>query len=528
MTNQVVLKYEKLEKIGEGTYGKVYKARNRDTHEIVALKRVRLENDDEGIPSSAFREICLLKELKHKNISHHPYSSRLFDVLLSESRLTIVFEYCDQDLKKYFDSCNGEIDQKTVKLFMYQLLRGLQFCHNHNVLHRDLKPQNLLINDNGELKLADFGLARAYGIPVRQYSAEFRRDGKSSWFEPDCLSTASIKLRNLGLSQPSCFLWVAWELDTVKVLQLNDSSEGRVSRMKFRRNGYIYARNYGSARCHANRLVQQSVYFPLIQVVTLWYRPPDVLLGAKLYTTSIDVWSAGCIFAEMSNAGRPLFPGFDVEDQLQRIFNIKLRNLGLSQPSCFLWVAWELDTVKVLQLNDSSEGRVSRMKFRRNGYIYARNYGSARCHANRLVQQSVYFPLIQVVTLWYRPPDVLLGAKLYTTSIDVWSAGCIFAEMSNAGRPLFPGFDVEDQLQRIFKLLGTPTEVTWPTVTELPDYEPFTVIYPPAMNWHQVVPKLSSRGIDLLQQLVVCNPTDRISADQALHHSYFENMTTHY
>ncbi|CAH8449108.1 unnamed protein product [Schistosoma turkestanicum] len=295
MTNQVVLKYEKLEKIGEGTYGKVYKARNRETHEIVALKRVRLENDDEGIPSSAFREICLLKELKHKNIV------RLFDVLLSESRLTIVFEYCDQDLKKYFDSCNGEIDQNTVKLFMFQLLRGLQFCHSHNVLHRDLKPQNLLINDNGELKLADFGLARAYGIPVRQYSAE-------------------------------------------------------------------------------------------------------------------------------------------------------------------------------------------------------------------------------VVTLWYRPPDVLLGAKLYTTSIDMWSAGCIFAEMSNAGRPLFPGYDVDDQLQRIFKLLGTPTESTWPSVVELPDYEPFTVMHPRTMNWHQVVPKMSLRGRDLLQQLVVCNPADRISADQALKHSYFESI----
>ncbi|TNN11415.1 Cyclin-dependent-like kinase 5 isoform 2 [Schistosoma japonicum] len=295
MTNQVVLKYEKLEKIGEGTYGKVYKARNRETHEIVALKRVRLENDDEGIPSSAFREICLLKELKHKNIV------RLFDVLLSDSRLTIVFEYCDQDLKKYFDNCNGEIDQNTVKLFMFQLLRGLQFCHSHNVLHRDLKPQNLLINDNGELKLADFGLARAYGIPVRQYSAE-------------------------------------------------------------------------------------------------------------------------------------------------------------------------------------------------------------------------------VVTLWYRPPDVLLGAKLYTTSIDMWSAGCIFAEMSNAGRPLFPGYDVEDQLQRIFKLLGTPTESTWPSVVELPDYEPFTVMYPRIMNWHHVVPKMSFRGRDLLQQLVVCNPVDRISADQALKHSYFESI----
>ncbi|NXW09403.1 CDK5 kinase, partial [Fregetta grallaria] len=111
--------------------------------------------------------------------------------------------------------------------FMYQLLKGLAFCHSRNVLHRDLKPQNLLINRNGELKLADFGLARAFGIPVRCYSAE---------------------------------------------------------------------------------------------VVTLWYRPPDVLFGAKLYSTSIDMWSAGCIFAELANAGRPLFPGNDVDDQLKRIF----------------------------------------------------------------------------------------------------------------------------------------------------------------------------------------------------------------
>ncbi|KAL7977911.1 hypothetical protein Chor_010863 [Crotalus horridus] len=214
-------KYEKLEKIGEGTYGTVFKAKNRETHEIVALKRVRLDDDDEGVPSSALREICLLKELKHKNIV------RLHDVLHSDKKLTLVFEFCDQDLKKYFDSCNGDLDAEIVKSFMYQLLKGLGFCHSRNVLHRDLKPQNLLINRNGELKLADFGLARAFGIPVRCYSAE---------------------------------------------------------------------------------------------VVTLWYRPPDVLFGAKLYSTSIDMWSAGCIFAELANAGRPLFPGNDVDDQLKRIF----------------------------------------------------------------------------------------------------------------------------------------------------------------------------------------------------------------
>ena len=142
-------KYEKLEKIGEGTYGTVFKAKNRETGEIVALKRVRLDDDDEGVPSSALREICLLKELKHKNIV------ALYDVLHSERKLTLVFEHCDQvikahatkklssingicvqDLKKYFDSLNGEIDADVVKSLMYQLLRGLNYCHTHNVLHR--------------------------------------------------------------------------------------------------------------------------------------------------------------------------------------------------------------------------------------------------------------------------------------------------------------------------------------------------------------------------------------------------------
>jgi len=287
-------KYEKLEKIGEGTYGTVFKAKNRETQEIVALKRVRLDDDDEGVPSSALREICLLKELKHKNIV------RLHDVLHSDKKLTLVFEHCDQDLKKYFDSLNGEIDPDIVKSFMYQLLRGLEFCHSRNVLHRDLKPQNLLINKSGELKLADFGLARAFGIPVRCYSAE-------------------------------------------------------------------------------------------------------------------------------------------------------------------------------------------------------------------------------VVTLWYRPPDVLFGAKLYNTSIDMWSAGCIFAELANAGRPLFPGSDVDDQLKRIFKLLGTPTEETWPGMTSLPDYKTFP-LYQPTMTLQQVCPKLSSKGRDLLQRLLICNPALRMSAEDAMTHSYFADL----
>lgn len=214
-------KFQKLEKVGEGTYGVVYKAKDKKTGELLALKKIRLEAEDEGIPSTAIREISLLKQLQHPNIV------RLFDVIHTDKKLTLVFEFLDQDLKKYLDACGESgLETCTIKSFLYQLLRGIAYCHEHRVLHRDLKPQNLLINMGGELKLADFGLARAFGIPVRNYTHE---------------------------------------------------------------------------------------------VVTLWYRAPDVLMGSSKYSTSVDMWSVGCIFAEMVN-GRPLFPGSSDADQLIKIF----------------------------------------------------------------------------------------------------------------------------------------------------------------------------------------------------------------
>ncbi|KAJ3351423.1 cyclin-dependent serine/threonine protein kinase [Entophlyctis luteolus] len=102
-------KYQKIEKLGEGTYGIVYKAQNRDTDDIVALKRIRLENEDEGVPCTAIREISLLKELKHPNII------KLYDVIHTEKKLTLVFEHMDSDLKKFMDSCGGDVDSQTTK-----------------------------------------------------------------------------------------------------------------------------------------------------------------------------------------------------------------------------------------------------------------------------------------------------------------------------------------------------------------------------------------------------------------------------
>ncbi|XP_031550565.1 cyclin-dependent kinase 18-like [Actinia tenebrosa] len=213
--------YTKLDKLGEGTYATVFKGKSKITDNLVALKEIRLEHE-EGAPCTAIREVSLLKDLKHANIV------TLHDTVHTHKALTLVFEYLEKDLKQYMDNCGSIMSMNNVRVFLFQLLRGLDYCHKRKVLHRDLKPQNLLINDRGELKLADFGLARAKSVPTKTYSNE---------------------------------------------------------------------------------------------VVTLWYRPPDVLLGSTAYSTQIDMWGVGCIFYEMAT-GRPLFPGSTVEDELHLIFKL--------------------------------------------------------------------------------------------------------------------------------------------------------------------------------------------------------------
>jgi cyclin-dependent kinase len=222
IAEQKLARYQKLAKVGEGTYGLVYKARDVKTGDFVALKRIRLTSEEEGTPSTAVREISILKQLRHPNIVS------LLEVIHTETSLTLVFEYMDQDVKNYLDACGSRaMDTYTTKSFLYQLLLALSYCHANRVLHRDLKPQNLLMNMEGELKLADFGLARGCGIPVKNFTHE---------------------------------------------------------------------------------------------VVTLWYRPPDVLMGNTKYTTSVDIWGVGCIFAEMLT-GQPLFRG-NSKDQLLKIFRV--------------------------------------------------------------------------------------------------------------------------------------------------------------------------------------------------------------
>ena len=262
------------QKVGEGTYGVVYKCIDRTTGQYVALKKVRLETEEDGVPATAIREISLLREVRHPNVVS------LLDVVCQEKKVQLVFEYVDQDLRSFLDAVHrrrehawrhyyvhgpgmyasthtshqsgnpygrvaaqqatpppipplpanrGVLTPAQFKSIVYQLIQGVFACHSRRIVHRDLKPQNILISSDGaRVKVADFGLARAFQVPLYTYTLE---------------------------------------------------------------------------------------------VITLWYRPPEILLGERRYRPAVDMWSLGCIMAELA-LGKVLFSGEAEIHQLFEIFQL--------------------------------------------------------------------------------------------------------------------------------------------------------------------------------------------------------------
>ncbi|XP_012558761.1 cyclin-dependent kinase 10 isoform X1 [Hydra vulgaris] len=154
-----VAEFQKLNRVGEGTYGVVYRAKDSSTGQIVALKRVRMDKEKEGLPISSLREINLLMRIKHKNIV------KLKEVVVGRplEYIFLVMEYCEHDLAGLLDNMLTPFTESQVKCLLIQLLLGTEYLHNNFIIHRDIKMSNLLMTNNGTLKIADFGLARTFG-----------------------------------------------------------------------------------------------------------------------------------------------------------------------------------------------------------------------------------------------------------------------------------------------------------------------------------------------------------------------------
>ena len=272
------------------------RARDKVTGEIVALKKVKMDQEKEGFPITSLREVKVLMNYKH------PYIVDVKEIVVGRNldSIFIVMEYLDHDLKGLMETMKEDTRflQSEVKCLMHQLLSGVAHLHENWIIHRDLKTSNLLYNNKGTLKIADFGLARDYGSPLKPYTS-------------------------------------------------------------------------------------------------------------------------------------------------------------------------------------------------------------------------------MVVTLWYRAPELLLATKTYTAAIDMWSVGCIFAELISK-EPLLPGRSELDQLDKMFKLLGTPNEKIWPGLSDLPNAKKLNFSHQPYNSLRQKFPYITEACYDLLNSMLTYDPKKRITASQALEHNYFK------
>ncbi|KEG10813.1 putative protein kinase [Trypanosoma grayi] len=449
-----------LEKLGEGTYGVVYKAKELATGQIVAFKRMIVSSEDEGVPATAIREVCLLKELRHKNIVC------FHDVLFEPPKMTLIFEYCECDLKKYMERNRGSVIREAPQI-LKQMLLGLRYMHRRSVVHRDLKPENVLININRVGRGANNGS-----------TATVRGDGAPVAI-PQGLSNGANPAHNAGSNRGA-------SVDHNNK-DNNNNDDGRKPADNASGDGsgndgtqlVVKLGDYGLARVE-NIPVKKYSH----DVVSLWYRSPDVIMGSALYGFAVDMWSIGCIFVEMFT-GKPLLSGRTDVDQLVRIFHL------LGTPTPETWPSM-MSYPKVTQMIEAATEFVREQLRTTSAHQQQQDFVAARRPKNvqqEATRHSSNEPNAAGVSAHSSDGDTICNSTINQNNIN-----------NESMDPPRKEYNFRPELQ-----------------------------FPPALGEYLEVSHFRERagddGVDLLRKLLQYEPSHRLTAHEALCHPFLKNVT---
>nr|Q01917.1 RecName: Full=Cyclin-dependent kinase 2 homolog; AltName: Full=Cell division control protein 2 homolog; AltName: Full=cdc2-related kinase 2 [Crithidia fasciculata]CAA78133.1 cdc2 gene homologue [Crithidia fasciculata] len=444
-------RYRHVVKLGEGTYGMVYKGTEIQTGRVVAFKRMVVTSDDEGIPGAAIREICLLKELRHNNVVE------LFEVLFDPPKITMIFELCDCDLKRYMESRPQRLlDANTeMRPILKQIFLGLEYLHGRCVVHRDMKPQNIFVNVRGP----DFAAMTALPSSPQQ-SMRVPHAGGTNGEAGRASANGNEHAPRPTAAEGSVSPWE-------EAANTKDAPNQLI----------IKIGDFGLARVEEIPVKKYSH-----EVVTLWYRSPDVLMSSALYSYPVDIWSMGAIFFEMATS-KVLFSGRNEDEQLLRMFWL------LGSPTKETWPSMMTYTGTMERLERSSRAAAERQDLTVNGDVYVQQQqlqaqqqqpqqGSSPSHSSsrapdlltQLAHKRFYH---SESAMQQRRESASSAANSYRLPVELWF-----------DRPLFKEY-----------MAATRCDVS-----------------------------VSPEGIDLLRRCLMYEPNQRITAAEAVHHPYLERV----
>lgn len=577
--------------LGEGTYGRVEKAIDLQTAAVVAVKKVKASSSSvlqqqrqgaaggNGVSSRALlrqnagavglhfttmRELKVMREVQQQNVMG------VVDMYVEREFICLVMELMEGDLKKLIDS-KTRLSMQHVKCIMQQILRGVHALHERYIIHRDLSPANVFINGKGICKVADFGLSRGFAFPLSSScmpAAGLAATATSSSAAPDPPSTRKIDIGG-GDGAPAEEegrkeeFFKAATPDLVEDMTEGAEALGATTHRAVKKHVVVSANVSSPSRATAAGTEEGRISVALSKRAeaetaagaasrkrTAAEAGLDSTTGARhtvaecaTNTTATVAVSPAAADVKKARQGPQDKEAKGVSTGEGKKPAVATTAGGHRGGGCGAGGGGGEEKASTATTNAGSAAETAAAPGEEGGAPPETAATTAGKPAPPLAVSRKDLMTAKVVTLWYRPPELLYGADRYGPAVDIWSVGCIMAELLT-GNPLFPGINEVDQLSRIFSLRGTPFSSSssslqtasssisssisspdacsrngWVGAENLPSFFPFT--HTPPKSLRTVIPFCCNDTVDLLEQLLQLDPRQRISAAAALQHRWF-------